>query len=115
DCIIPLHELKPKASDFFWRRAVAGLCNERACGHDPPPRDLAVETDPHETAGPQQRQQHAPARIRIGQMMQYADRFDQVEPAFYRAKPHDVGLRVFDTIEAERARLPYRIRKAGAA
>src|SRR5438270_9841 len=55
----------PKASDLSGRRAVAGLCNERACRHDPAQRDLAVETDPHETAGPQQRRQHAPARIRI--------------------------------------------------
>ena len=60
---------------------IAARRDELAHGRDIPPAERAVEPEPHHPAGPQQGQQHAPARERIGEVMQPAARIDHVERA----------------------------------
>ena len=93
--------------------SIAGLRDERARLDHAPARRLAVEADPHEAAGAQQRKQHAPSSIGVRHVVQHAVRLDQVEVSPECGEPHDVGLRVFD-VEPERAR-SCRIGEARAA
>src|SRR5439155_2180946 len=50
----------------------------------------------HESAGTKQREQFSPTGDRVCEMMQDADRGDQVECPADRCEPQDIGLRVFD-------------------
>ena len=69
------------------------------------PRAFAVKSDAHLSVRPQQRQQHAPAGPRIGEVMQHAVRLDQIEGAADAPERHDVRLRIGDVRQAELARL----------
>ena len=52
-----MHQLLPQAADVIRRRPVAALGGEALGRDDIAPRQLAVEADPHEAAGPHQRKQ----------------------------------------------------------
>ncbi len=112
--VVALHQLAAEAPDLGGARAISFFRDLLACGYHAPARDLAVERDPHKSAGTQQREQHAPSRVGVGQVMQHADRLDQVETPLQRAEPHDVGLCVFD-VETELACPGCRIGKARPA
>ena len=58
----------------------------------------------HQPAGPQQRQQNAPAVKWVRHVMQYAAGFDDIEAASDRCKLKDIGLRIFDVFQPEFAR-----------
>ncbi len=76
---------------------------------------FTVQTQMDDPAGPEQRNQLAQSRDGIGQMVQHADRNDDVERPVDRSQVHDVCLRVFDVRQADLAGLPFRIAKTRQA
>ena len=113
--ILATMDLLAAGANSLRRRRVAAPGDQRAPRDDAAARDLAVEPDPHDPARPQPRQQHAPARFRIRQMMQNADRLDVVEGALDGAEVDDVGLRIVQILNAGLAGFPPRIGEAGEA
>src|SRR5262245_46289834 len=110
-----VQQLLPAAADVVRGRVVALLANEGAGGNDLTACELAVEAHPHEAARPQQRQQNAPARHRIREVMQYPAGIDQIERSRDRPDLENVGLGVGDSLRQRRGRLPLGVAKAGEA
>src|SRR5262249_928065 len=73
--------LLPAAANARARRLKVAPSNVLARGDDAGARNLAVEADHHESAGPQHRHQHAPAGQRIGKVVEHATRFDEIKAA----------------------------------
>src|SRR5712671_5641118 len=72
-------DVLPAALDILVRRSVTALRDEGAGRIDLAAREAAVQADRHDSARPKQRQQYAPARLRIREVMQHAARLDEVE------------------------------------
>src|SRR5215510_7535298 len=69
----------------------------------------------HEAAGPQQREQRAPAFRPVAHVMEHAAHFDQIEAAPKCGELQDIGLRIVDMVEMNRARLADGVTEAGTA
>src|SRR5882724_4443890 len=110
-----LEYLLTAATDVGRRRVEATLGDEPAAGDDIGARELTVQTEPHQSTGPQQLEQLAPAGGRIGQMMQHAARFDQIERTADRSERQNICLCIFDVRQTELACLALRVRKARQA
>jgi hypothetical protein len=78
-------------------------------------RKLAVEAHAHESTRPQDRDQHPPAFERIGEMVQHAASLDEIEGLADRPQLQNIGLRISQTGQSQRARLSLRIAEAGQA
>src|SRR5262245_39339722 len=62
---VAVDEILPEPADVVGGAAIAALLDQLAHRHDVGPAERAVEPEIHEAARPQQREQHAPARERI--------------------------------------------------
>src|SRR5258708_37942404 len=62
--VCAIEQLLPASADGIRGPAVTALRDEIARRHDVAPRDLAVEAEQHDTAGPQHREQRGPAAQR---------------------------------------------------
>ena len=82
---------------------------------DMAPRQLRVETELHEAARLEQRQQHAPPGHRLAHVVQHAGALDEVEALPERAEPQDVGLGEAQVGEPELGAAPHRVSEARAA
>ena len=102
-------QLLAAAADIGCGRVKATLGDELAGGDNIGAAELAVQSDAHQSARPQQREQLAPAGRRIGQMMQHAARFDDIERSADRSERQDIGLRIFDVLQTELAGLALRV------
>ena len=109
------HHVLPESPDVVGAAAIAALGDESPCGDDMAARQLAVEADAHDPARAQDRDQHPPAGERVGEMVQHAAGLDQIEGPADGAQLHDVGLRIAQIRQSERARLALRIAQAGQA
>src|SRR6266404_6611712 len=74
-------DVLPAAPDILVRRSVTALRDEGAGRIDLAARETAVQADRHDSARLEQRQQNAPARHRIREVMQNAAPPDEVEGA----------------------------------
>src|SRR5688572_19284403 len=101
------------APDTVWRRRIAVRSDQGPAGIDVPARELAVEADAHEPAGPEQGEQHPPAPPWVGKMMQHATCVDDVEGPIEVAEFEDICLGKGDITGARSTRLPHRIAQAG--
>src|SRR5262245_43294043 len=108
-----IQEVLPAAANVVRARAVASLENECAGRHNAAARELAVEAYSHESAGSQQLEQDAPARLHIGKMMQHAAGIDQVEASVDRFELEEIGLGILDPAYERDRRLPLGVAKAG--
>src|SRR5262245_56418373 len=98
---VAVEERLPAAANVFGRRPITPLGDEGVRPGDMRACDLAVEADRHETAGPQQGEQHPPPGSRIGEMVKYARRFDEIEAPSERPKFEDIRLAILDIAPAE--------------
>ncbi len=105
-------QLLAKAADIVRAVAKTALGDQRPrCLHRPA-GFLAIKTQQHETARPQQGQQCAPTGEGIGQMMEHAQALNQIEPIVAFLKLENVGLGVGDR-KAQLFRLAPGIAEAG--
>jgi len=65
-------------------------------GSNVPPREVAIQADVHDPAGPHQRSKNTPTLHRVGKMVEHSDAFDQIEGFACRSELQNVSLRVFD-------------------
>src|SRR5215510_14945940 len=113
--LIATQDILPAAPDVSGALAIAALGNEGARGADILARERAVEADMHEAARPQQREQRAPALRPVAHVMEHAAHFDQIKAAPKCGELQDIGLRIVDMVEMNRARLADGVTEAGTA
>src|SRR5262249_51988792 len=112
---VAVEEILPEPADVVGGAGIAALFDQLAHCDDVRPAERAVEPKIHEAARAPQREEPAPARERIVQVVQHAAGLDHVEGARERAEPGDVGLGVVDRCNPELLRLALRIGKARKA
>jgi len=67
------HQVLAASANVLHGRLVAALRDEAARSHDMLAGDFAIEPDAQQPLRPQQLYEHAPARERIGEVMQHSD------------------------------------------
>src|SRR5262249_11830421 len=98
-------EISACAANLPRCRSETFLRDQLARARDVASRNLAIEAEPHEAFRAQQRLKAVPGAEWIGEVMQNADRFDDVEVAPQSAELQDIGLRIGDTVDARFLRL----------
>ena len=114
-CVIESQNVLAALPDRIGGVSVAPLGNERTRRGDGLSGQRAVEPDPHESAGPQHIEKHAPAFQRIAKMMKHAHHLDDIERLPEAFELEDIRLAELDIGNAELARLSLGIAETGRA
>jgi len=91
-------KLLAAAPDVLRAKPIAAIGDEGTGSDDVAPSYLAVEAKPHQAARTQEACEHAPALHGIGEVVQRATRFHDVETQRFAGKLEDIALRIVDVI-----------------
>src|SRR5579862_9649299 len=105
-------QILAKSPNVIGRACITACGNEFTHLDHVPAGKFAIETQFHESSGPQSRQQCSPSRERVAQMMQYSDRFDDVERARDATELQNIGLCILNVRYAQLLRLSFGITDA---
>jgi hypothetical protein len=102
-CVVESQNVLAALPDRVGGMSVAPLGDECARRGDALPAERAVQPDPHESAGLQHVEKHAPTLLRIAEMMKHAHHLDDVErlPEAFELK--NIGMAELDIGNAELA------------